>query len=148
MSRAIALEGHKKVGVGDVPNTIRDTVTLAELNADKKIVRGYGVVRRRVTGIKLRFNGAFASGTDMRIQTDEATPTVIATVLVANMGDGDKWDETSAEVVLGAGFDAKLKAGAAINVVATGSAMTGGTDVKVTLTYRNESGLSAVPVAA
>lgn len=107
--------------------TVAISATAAEINAGKYLVKpGYGGYQLKVTGVRVFVTTALTTLTDLRIQTDAATPVVIATVVAANLTTGAKWDDANAEVVLGAGFDAVLAPGVGIQVVKTGSSAAGG----------------------
>ncbi len=160
-----------KVIPGRAPMVESTVVTLAQVNASKKLIFGYGAVRWRVLDVKVKVIGNFASLTDIRLSTDESSPTDIITIPVASLvdgvflyspltpaitkptGGGTQDTEARAAVdsiidaggfVLGAGFNAKLAAGAGIQVRKTGSTGTGGTSVEFQVTYRMETGLYAV----
>ena len=146
LASGIHLRGTKQVGVAPLTNEVVETVTLAQLNASFKLVPGHGAVRNRVTGVRVRFNGTFLSGTDMRISTTEATPTDLITVAVAGMLTGlihNDTEEEDADITISADMYTKLVAGTGIQIRKTGSAMTGGTSIDVLLRYQIVSGLQA-----
>lgn len=146
-------------------------VTLAQLNAGKQLVFGQSAVRWRVLDVKASVIGTFTTLTDVRLSTDEATPVDIITIPAASLVGGvslsssltpaivkptggatiDAESRTAigsivdaGGFVLGAGFNAKLGAGAGIQARKTGSAGAGGTSIEFLITYRMETGLYAV----
>ncbi len=156
---------------GRAPMVKSIVVTLAQVNASKKFIFGHGAVRWRVLDVKLKVTGNFADLTDIRLSTDESSPTDIVTIPLASLVDGvflsssltpaitkptgGGTQDTEARTaidsmidaggfVLGAGFNAALATGAGIQVRKTGSTGTGGTSVEFQVTYRMESGLYAV----
>lgn len=146
LGSGIHLRGSQQVGVIPLPNEVVKLVTLAQLNADHILVPGYGAVRLRVVGVRLRFNGTFTTGTDMRISTDEATPTDLMTIAVASMVTTEihtDTDDQDSDITIAAAMYTKLAAGAGIQIRATGSTMAGGTSIDVLVRYLVESGLQA-----
>lgn len=129
-------------GPGLVPpgvNALYFTATLAEVNAGKVVLPPtQDASQIRVLGIFLSFAGTWAAGTLFRLINTAATPVVVAHVAVANMND-NKWDETSAETVLGAGWAALLGGGQGLKVDKTGSTMTGGTSMTGIVLYQRVS---------
>ena len=146
LASGIHLQGTRQVGVAPLTNEVVKLVTLAQLNADHTIVPGYGAVRLRVIGVRLRFNGTFTTGTDMRISTTEASPTDLMTIAVAGMLTGEihtDTDDQDSDITIAAGMYTKLVAGTGIQIRATGSTMAGGTSIDVLIRYLVESGLQA-----
>ena len=146
LASGIHLRGTQQVGVAPIPNEAVKLVTLAQLNAGHNIVPGHGAVRPRVVGVRLRFNGTFTTGTDMRISTDEATPTDLMTVAVAGMLTGEihtDTDDQDSDITISADMYTKLAAGVGIQIRKTGSSMAGGTSIDVLIRYLIESGLQA-----
>lgn len=106
----------------------------AQLNAGYYLVFPQHHLKLIVTGIFLRVNSAqIGAVTDVRIQTDEATPVVLGTVLQANATSGVKLNEQSTNLSLGAGFAVALNQGVGIKFVKTGSDATGAFTVDIIL---------------
>lgn len=109
-------------------------ITPAQLNAGYYLVFPQHHLRLIVTGMFLRVNSAaIGAVTDIRIQTDEATPVVLATVLQANAGSGVKLNEAATNMALGAGFAVALNQGVGLKLAKTGSDATGAFTVDIIL---------------
>lgn len=109
-------------------------ITLTQLNAGHYLVFPQHHLRLIVTGIFLRVNSAaIGAVTDVRIQTDEATPVVLATLAQADATLGVKLNEVATTLTLGAGFAVALNQGVGLKLVKTGSDATGAFTVDIIL---------------
>lgn len=112
----------------------RFSATLAEINAGKTIkpIRPGQLV---VLDFMLRVTGGFATAVDVRLSDLSSGPVDIATIAIAQMTNGAKHTPESANVTLGAGFDAPLTPPVGLQIRKTGSAATGGTSVSGWIMY-------------
>lgn len=112
------------------------TATLADINAGLSLLPPVSGVQYAVTGIHILVNGAFTTLTDIRISTDEASPTDILTIVQAQLGDGVKHSHLTGTNTLGAAFWAALALGYGVQVRKTGSTGAGGTSLTIRLEYK------------
>lgn len=120
----------------------RQVVTLAQLNAGQVITNLEAVSGRQfgIVDYFIKFNGAFATATDIRLSTTEGSPTDIVTIPIAQAGDNvshgrginsaNHTENDAATLPV-----ASLAAGAGVQLRKTGSSATGGTDVEVMVEY-------------
>lgn len=111
------------------------SVSLSELNAGKVVLAPLPGSRFRVVGFFLRFVGTFASATDIRVSTTNATPVDIATVAIANATDGAVVSEVTNNRALGT-FPLLTDNNIGIQIRKTGSNATGGTRIDYVIRYR------------
>lgn len=79
-----------------------------------------------IHSFRLRVNTAGVGAvTDLRLQTTDATPVVVATFAQAQLTSGAVLSPMSTGVTLGAGFCVKLTPGIGLVLIKTGSAATG-----------------------
>jgi hypothetical protein len=112
------------------------TATLAEINAGKTLIAGVSGKAITVIDYKAQVTGTFATGTAALLQSSNGTPVVVSTLAEAGLSAGAVLGVTSANTTLGAGFAAALGAGDGLVVANSGSAQTGGTSIKFTITYK------------
>ena len=133
---AIGDSKRKSVAVLPVYSAI-STVTLAQLNAGKSIIDPIAGRKIKVVGFLLKFNGAFLTSTDIRLQDTNTVPVVVTTALIAAATDGAKIssDAVVSNVTDGAGLFSDLTVGKGLSIVKTGTAATGGTSILVKVLY-------------
>lgn len=110
--------------------------TLADVNAGLVILPPVAGVQYALTAIHILVTGAFTTLTDIRISTDEATPTDIFTVVQAQLGDGVKHSHLTGTNTLGAAFWAALALGAGVVLRKTGGTAAGGTSITIRVEYK------------
>lgn len=110
-------------------------ITLADLNAGLVIVPGLDARTTQLLGFRFKMNGTFAGLTDMRLQTTEAVPTDLVTIVAAQMGDTIVHTETLGTNVKSAAFWLPLAKGVNLKVVKTGATATGGTSIDFVVSY-------------
>lgn len=134
MSLPIQSDGRQRLLTGAVL-TKQVTVTLAELNAGKKLIETEPGFRYKLVSALVIFNGTFTALTDMRLQSSDGTPVVAATVAQAQMANGAKLDQANTNFVLGTGFFAFQNPGVDLEIQKTGADAAGGTSIGVYLAY-------------
>jgi hypothetical protein len=107
----------------------RFSATLAEINAGKDILPVKGGGQITVLGVSIVVTGAFATLTDVRISDKTSGPVDVVTWAQANLTNGAKLNEMSANSSLGTGFNAPLAAPNGLQIRKTGSTGTGGTSI-------------------
>jgi len=120
-----------------VEHALVNVATIAEINAGKTLIPAITGKTITIVGYDLVVAGSFATGTDARLQDTNGTPVVVVTALTAALSDGAKIPgaATVANVTNGAGYGAALTAGKGLVIKSTGTAMTGGTSIKVIVRY-------------
>jgi len=122
---------------GSIERTLVTTVTTAEINAGKVLIPAIDGVSIVPTGYAMVVAGAYATGTNIKLQDEADTPVVVVTALTAALTDGAKipGDSTVANVTNGAGYLAPLTAGKGLKIVKTGTDFTVGTSIKLVIRY-------------
>lgn len=115
--------------------SVRNTVTLAEINAGKVIVPAVTGKKVRVLNYIARVSGGFAATTSVDLQSS-TTGTKVTALAVAGLTNGAVLQPTSSNTTLGAGFGADLEVSEGLKVANTGSAATTGTSITYTVTYQ------------
>ena len=113
--------------------------TLAQLNAGYELVPAVAGKQILVTEYWFRGIGSdAAAATDVRIQDSAGSPVVVVTALIAALASNAEVSSFSkiANVTKGAGWLTALTAGKALNLVKTGSTMTGPTSFEVLVRYK------------
>lgn len=111
---------------------INNTVTLAEVNAGKTLVTVATGKKAIVTDFIARCNGAFGALTSINLKVGS---TSVAALAQAQLTNGAILNPNTAGTTLGAGFGIAGGDGDDITVDKTGSAGTGATDIKFTVSY-------------
>lgn len=120
---------------GLVPQSYRFTATLAEIVAGTvKIPAKYGWCYR-IRNVKAFVTGNFTTATDVRLSTNESTPTDVVTIAQASLTDGAILDS---EDITDDALGTKLEAGYGIQVRYTGSTLAGGTSIDFEVSYTLE----------
>lgn len=110
------------------------TATIAEINAGKDLIPAVVGKGIKVLNVYQSVTGAFATNASVDLQSATAGTKVLVTAQ-AGLTNGAKLFPSSANVTTGAGFGEVLEAGQALKVVNVGTAATGGTSIKYTITY-------------
>lgn len=111
---------------------INNTVTLAEVNAGKTLVSVATGKKAVVTNFIARSNGAFGALTSINLKVGSVS---VAALAQAQLTNGAVLFPGETGVTLGAGFGIAGGDGDDITVDKTGSAGTGATDIKFTVSY-------------
>lgn len=120
---------------GNGVRTINITKTLAQINAGGSLISGIAGKAITVLDYTARVNGAsFAGGTNIKLQSSNGTPVVVATMVEADLVTTAVLKPTSGSTVLGAGFSVPLGSGDGLNIASTGTHTTA-TGITLTLTY-------------
>lgn len=112
------------------------SATLAEINAGTTVLPKIPGFTYKVIDFLLIFAGVAAAATDIRLSSTASAPVDIATVGVANAGDGDKAAPVDATTTLGAGYMAELASGQGVQIRKTGPTLTGTTGVTGWVIYQ------------
>jgi len=108
---------------------------LAEINAGKVLLTGITGRKVRLTEFLMQLTGTFTTATSINLGSTDDTPVVIAALAIAGAVDGAVVTPIHANIILGAGFLAKLNPAAGVQIYKVGSAAAGGTSIKVQFTY-------------
>jgi hypothetical protein len=114
---------------------VQVTALLAEINAGKTIIPAVAGQAITVLDYTARVSGAFATGTGVILESSNATPVVVTTILEAALTNNAINLPASANNTLGAGFATKMGVGDGLVVANSGSAQTGGTSIVFTITF-------------
>lgn len=114
------------------------TATLAEINAGKVLIPGVVGQAITVADITARVTGTFATGTSVKVQSTNGTPVDVLTYAEAAIAGTGVVFSNTANVTAGAGFGTPLGTGDGLQVVNTGSAQTGGTSIKFTISFTQQ----------
>jgi hypothetical protein len=118
------------------PNSVVGNVLLADVNAGYTVVPANPSRTLRPIGFFIRVNGAWTTGTDVRISDTAASPVDIVTFAQANLTNANTFTGASQTgQTLGAGFLVPLTAGKGIQFRSTGSAMAAGTSIDYRIDY-------------
>lgn len=119
------------------PQVATVSATLAEINAGKVLIAGVTGKQITILDFVERVTGNFATGTAMVLESTNGTPVLVQTELVAALTNGAIVLPQASDTneTLGAGFAVALGVNDGLQVVKTGSAMTGGTKVDFQITY-------------
>lgn len=117
---------------------IYGNITLAELIAGKTLLVGKSGRTIRIKNFLFKMNGSFTTLTDMRLSTTEASPTLLLTIVQAQMGDAVIHALTLGTHTVAAAVYADLALGTGLQVTQTGTTAAGGTsiDFQIEFTYR------------
>ena len=111
-------------------------ITPAQLNAGFTCIAAGHTRQIRILGFLLVVNAAaVGAATDIRLQSTDGTPVVVATVVLADLTSGSKHGAVSATAALGAGFAAKGNSGQGLKLVKTGATATGAFNLDLVLLY-------------
>lgn len=110
------------------------TATLAQINAGLIIIPGVTGKKITVTNYTARASGSFAGGTNVILESTNASPVVVTTIAEAGLTSGTPNAPTSANNTLGAGFAAPLGTGDGLQIVSTGTQTTA-TSLNLVITY-------------
>lgn len=118
--------------------TTQISVSQAQLNAGQVLVAGVAGQAITVVDIQAEFSGTFAAGTAMVIESNNVTPVVVDTLVLAGMTGYQRLPlptAIDAHQTPGAGAGVPLGVGDGLQVVHTGSAFTGGTAINFLISY-------------
>jgi hypothetical protein len=114
------------------------TVTQAQLNAGQVLIPGVAGQSISVVDVIATFTGTFATGTAMVLEDTSAV--IVDTLALAGMAAGvvrmPLPNAIDSHQTLGAGAGVPLTAGAGLQLVKSGSAFTGGTNIVLQITYK------------
>lgn len=112
------------------------TATLAQINAGLVLIPGQTGQKITVLNYTAIVTGNFATGTSVELESTNVSPVAVTTIAEAGLTNNAVLGPTSANTTLGAGFATAMGSGDGLQVVNNGSAQTGGTNIKFTITYK------------
>lgn len=123
------------VGAANTEKNLLVTVTLAQINAGLVLIPGVAGKKLRVMAVTQRVLGNFASGTNVELESTNASPVAVVTTAEAGLTDGAFLFSGDTHNTIGAGFFADLGSGDGLKVINNGSAQTGGTSITYGIVY-------------
>jgi hypothetical protein len=111
------------------------TVSPAQLAAGFTFFPGLPSHTMAVSGLNMQVSGTFATCTDVRVSSTDATPSDIAIVAVGDLTTGAKYGLSSSQLQLTSTWNGGQTLGSGLQIRSTGSTCTGGASVAVQVQY-------------
>lgn len=131
----VYIEAPTGTGASNGIKSLNVTATLAQINAGLVLIQAQSGKKITVTNYVARVTGTFATGTAVVLESTNASPVLVTTLAEAGLTNGAVLTPASGNTTLGAGFATPLGFGDGLQVVNSGTAQTGGTNIQFTINY-------------